>query len=251
MQANDWAVSCHPVDGVTPFTVEHLHLNQVLPLLLSAQGQQVYHASAVVIDGAAIAFMGESGRGKSTLAAAFAVVGSPFLTDDGLVLERADDGRFLALPSHPSIRLWADSANALVPAGAACAPAVQYSPKARFLASESLVFSASPVPLQRVFYLGDGQTETPRIEPLSARDAMTQLIRHSFLLDFDARTRLQSYFTATAALANQPLHYRLEYPRSFKALDSLRAAILDHLGAAHGRQHPAEQAATDPAAEFP
>jgi hypothetical protein len=47
-----------------------------------------------------VVFAAESGRGKSTLAASFAVNGFRFLTDDGLVLEPAGEG-YAVLPSHP------------------------------------------------------------------------------------------------------------------------------------------------------
>src|SRR5574340_1151913 len=94
-------------------TVEHLYLNQVLPLALSMQGKLVFHASAVEIGEVAVAFMGESGKGKSTLAASFATHGYRFLTDDGLVIEAEDEGHRI-VPSHPSLRLWQDSEGALI-----------------------------------------------------------------------------------------------------------------------------------------
>ena len=97
-----------PAPGVTSPTVEHLYLNQVLPLALSRQGKLVLHGSAVDIGGQGVAFLGESGRGKSTLAASFATEGTRFLTDDGLLLEWVD-GHCMIVPSHPSIRLWEDS----------------------------------------------------------------------------------------------------------------------------------------------
>jgi hypothetical protein len=60
-----------------------------------------------------VAFLGESGRGKSTLAASFATEGTRFLTDDGLLLEWVG-GHCMIVPSHPSIRLWEDSQEALI-----------------------------------------------------------------------------------------------------------------------------------------
>ena len=76
-------VTCYPVPGVTSDTVEHLYHNQVLPLALSKQELTTFHASAIVANGKAMAFIGESGRGKSTLAASFATRGYHVLTDDG------------------------------------------------------------------------------------------------------------------------------------------------------------------------
>jgi hypothetical protein len=84
-------VTAWPAPGISGQTVEHLYLNQVLPLALSMQGKLVFHASAVEIGDGAIAFMGESGKGKSTLAASFATSGYRFLTDDGLIVEAGND----------------------------------------------------------------------------------------------------------------------------------------------------------------
>jgi hypothetical protein len=87
VSADGRVVEGWPAPGVTEDTAQHLYLNQVLPLALSKQGKLVFHASAVEIHGVAVAFMGASGKGKSTLAAGFASAGYRFLTDDGLMVE--------------------------------------------------------------------------------------------------------------------------------------------------------------------
>ena len=134
VSADGHSVRCWPVPGISEYTVDHLYLNQVLPLVLSRQGKFVFHASAIEAGSGALVFMGESGRGKSTLAASFATHGFRFLTDDGLLVEEANGG-YRVLPSHPSIRLWEDSEDALVAEEVPIAPPVQYTSKARFLAS--------------------------------------------------------------------------------------------------------------------
>ena len=59
------------------------------PLLLffSPQGYLVLHASAVVQDHKATAFLGPPGYGKSTIAAAMNRWGYPFITDDILAVK--------------------------------------------------------------------------------------------------------------------------------------------------------------------
>ncbi len=159
-------ITCFPVPKVSEATSQHLYLNQVLPLVLSKLGKLVFHASAVEVDGGAIAFAAESGRGKSTLAASFAVSGSRFLTDDGLVVEPIAQG-FEVLPSHPSIRLWADSEDALIAPGTETAPALSFTPKSRFLAGDEIRFCDQPRPLRRVYFLGDGSAKTLEFQRLS------------------------------------------------------------------------------------
>lgn len=151
VSADGASVQGYPAPGVSSPTVEHLYLNQVLPLALSRQGKLVLHGSAVDIGGQGVAFLGESGRGKSTLAASFATEGTRFLTDDGLLLEWAGE-QCLIIPSHPSIRLWEDSQSALMHAGTAMAPPVSFTSKARFLAGKGIPFCDESRPLHRVFF---------------------------------------------------------------------------------------------------
>jgi hypothetical protein len=70
--------------------------DQLLPILLAGTvsafllaltGRTVLHASAVAHGGAALAFVGQSGRGKSTMAALMCRHGADLVTDDILVVE--------------------------------------------------------------------------------------------------------------------------------------------------------------------
>ena len=227
MSADGASVQGFPAPGVTSPTVEHLYLNQVLPLALSRQGKLVLHGSAVDIGGQGVAFLGESGRGKSTLAASFATEGTRFLTDDGLLLEWVD-GRCMIIPSHPSIRLWEDSQEALVNESAALAPAVSFTSKARFLAGQGIAFCDESRPLHRVFFLGEGDAQAPTIEPLRPAEALIELVKHSFLLDIEARDMLMRHFDDLTRLAELPIYFRLDYPRDYDALPAVREAIIRH-----------------------
>ena len=77
------------------------------------------HASSVVIDGKAVAFLGISGFGKSSLAACFVSAGYPLLTDDVLRLD--EDSGVWAYPGPaclkllPDARCWLDGSCAGVP----------------------------------------------------------------------------------------------------------------------------------------
>ncbi len=223
-------VTCFPAAEAAeaPETIaQHLYLNQVLPLVLSKRGKLVFHASAVEVPDGAVAFVAVSGRGKSTLAASFAISGSRFLTDDGLVVAAGAQG-FEVLPSHPSIRLWEDSETALIAPGATTAPALNYTSKARFLAGGALAFCEQPRRLRRVYFLGDGSADDIAIQPMSATEALVEWVKHSFLLDVEERPRVASHFEQVACLAKEPMHYRLDFPRRFEDLPRVRQAIVEH-----------------------
>ena len=220
-------VRCWPIPGTTIDSVQHLYLNQVLPLALSKLGKFILHASAVEVDQVAVAFVGESGRGKSTLAASFATSGSRFLTDDGLVVDTSGD-ECKAMPSHPSIRLWEDSRDTLICESAAIAPAVQFTSKARFFAGNDIAFCDQPRPLRRIYFLGPGEQSSPAFERVGPSEALIELVAHSFLLDIEERQTLATHFDELAGLVKLPIFYRLDYPRNYEDLARVRRAIEKH-----------------------
>jgi hypothetical protein len=220
-------VTAYPVPGVSKQTVDHLYLNQVLPLALGRQGKLVFHASAVVIGDGAVAFMGESGKGKSTLAASFATRGFRFLTDDGLMLEANGSG-YQVMPSHPSIRLWQDSEAALIAPDTPTAPALEFTSKSRFLAGESIPFCDTPRPLRRVYFLGDGSAPAITFQRMKPAEALIELVKHSFLVDIEKRELLAAHFDQLSRLAGLPIYFRLDYPRRYEDLAAMRQAIIEH-----------------------
>lgn len=218
------AVTCHPAPDVDEETWTNLYLNQVWPLVQSKRGALVFHGSAVEIEGSAAAFLAPSGRGKSTLAASFAMAGYRFLTDDGLLLEPAKDG-YVALPSHPSIRLWPDSREALIGAQGIAESGSRH--KTRHMAESELAHCAEARPLRLVCFLGDGTSTELRVRRMSPSDVLVEWCRNSFLLDPLERPMLASHFDRLAALANRLPCYRLDYPRRFEALGAVRQAVVE------------------------
>jgi hypothetical protein len=88
-------------------------LGRVIALAAHADGALALHASAVSIDGEAIAFLGPKHAGKSTLALALANAGARLLTDDTLVVRLDGNGAAWAAPGVQRVRLWDDAARAL------------------------------------------------------------------------------------------------------------------------------------------
>jgi hypothetical protein len=222
------AIACHPAPSVTEATCRNLYLNQVLPLALSKRGKLVIHASAVELapDHAAI-FAGRSGSGKSTLAAAFATAGHPFLSDDGLVVEEDGDG-YRAVPSHPSIRLWNDSEDAVMGAGPHAISTARAPSKTRVDAQGPIVFCREPRPLSCVYFLGEADAAVPQFERLAASQALIEWVKNSFLLDPEERPLLASHFERLTKLVVRLPCFRLHYPRRFDALGGVRQAIAEH-----------------------
>ncbi|MGL5005710.1 MAG: hypothetical protein ACRDAM_22505 [Casimicrobium sp.] len=221
------SVEVIPTPAVSRSTVEHLCMNQVLPLALSRQRALVIHASAVSVDSRAVAFVAESGRGKSTLAASFSTNGAELLTDDGLRLEWSSK-QLLAHPNHPSIRLWGDSLEAVIEGEFARGAQASYSTKSRVLADGQFPFRNRATPLSKIYFLGEGVASNISLTPLTPSEALIQLVRHSFLLDIEERQMLAWHFDEVAKLAQLPIFFALDYPRRFDQLSRLRDAIISH-----------------------
>ncbi len=230
VSADGRCVEAIPTDATNAETVDHLFHNQVLPLALSRRGVLIFHASAVAIDGVALAFLGESGRGKSTLACSLANQGAGLLTDDGLVIEPSGDG-LLALPSQPSTRLWRDSCEALGLDHLPPAPAVSYTDKARLFAGTDLPHCDRPQPLAAALFLGTGDVDRVTLQPMLPAATSMAWLTHSFVLDPQDKPHLAAQFQTIVRLARMGLSYRLDYPRQYHRLPEVHQAIRDHLAA--------------------
>ena len=77
-------IEYHRLREATNASLTTYLLGQALSFSLLSFGYEPLHATAVVVDGEAIAFLGDCGYGKSTLGAAFVARGFPVLTDDVL-----------------------------------------------------------------------------------------------------------------------------------------------------------------------
>jgi len=225
--AEMFSVTCAPVPSVPIESVCHLYRNQIFPMMLSKKGKLVLHGSAVNACGSAVAFLGASGRGKSTLAASFAMGGCPFLADDGLILEPANS-TYLVIPSHPSLRLWEDSRDALLPHDTPIAAPVHYTAKYCFIAGSQLDYCDQPQSLRVIYFLGNGRAEDVMIKRVNPAAALACLMHHSFILDVDDRPGVSAHFDRLARLANNAACFDLDYPRCYGSLPTVLRAIRIH-----------------------
>jgi len=228
ISADGAEVIAHPSLGADDATVEHLYLNQLVPLALSRQGQPTFHASVVTAPGGAVAFLGRSGAGKSTLAASFALNDGAFLTDDGLLVEETAKG-CIALPSHASLRLWEDSVEALVGDGITQASQISYSSKARLLAGKALAYNDEPQPLLAAFALGDVDTDSVEISTMNGLKRYMAWLENSFLLDIEDNELLARHFEWTHRISGKVPTFALNYPREYGMLPLVRGTVRQRL----------------------
>jgi hypothetical protein len=221
-------VKCRPMPGLPQSTVRHLFLDQILPLILSRRGSLVLHASAVLTEFGVIAFVGASGRGKSTLAARFAGCGYTLVCDDYLALREVAGG-WLASPSYPGVSLWPEATGAIfgqMPQGAEIA---HYTVKRRISDRRLIGFAAVPAPVRCLYFLDEeGNPERPLIGSMSSREAFMKLVASAFNLDITDKTLMEWQFDAMGRAGTRLQCFHLAYPREFSMLPAVMQTIVEH-----------------------
>ena len=204
-------------------------LDQVIPRLLFHHGRMVIHASAVVLSsGSAVAFLGNTGLGKSTLAASFHHSGARLVTDDCLLLEKHGSS-VAGIPAYPSLRLWPDSMAALLAGTGRPLPAAHNTDKIR-MTVDSGQAGNGPVPLSALFILGDSSdapaNDAVQYEPVRGNAVMMAMIEAAFVLDLVSRKVVRRNFEVVGEVAQAGVPvYTLNYSRQYALLPKVRAIV--------------------------
>jgi hypothetical protein len=212
-------------------------LGQALSFALVKGGFEPLHGTAIVHQGQAIVLLGDSGFGKSTLAASFLAEGCPLLTDDLLLLRPSAAG-MLAYPGPPRIKLFPDAARRLLPSAAAGVPMNSETNK-HVIPLEAAQRCPGPVPLRAIYVLAPPhemrRQRRVRIEPLPAREAFLALVSNTFNRYIADPDRLQRQVAESTGLLRSVPVRKLSYPRSLARLPEVREAILADSRLPHGR----------------
>ena len=217
--------------SLDPATLEHQLVDQILPRLLAQLGESLVHASAVNINHRHALFLGPSGWGKSTLAGLLQLNGHSVLSDDCVQLNLAE-GRLTALPTYPSLRLNADSLDALFPDLTETTPVADYSEKRRVPVVLPEIADTG-VPVDALYLLADPADNdgSTSITPLKPAEICLALIKHSFRLDLSDRAASAQQLQRCSHIARTVPAFRLDYPRDYAQQDALILAITQHLAA--------------------
>lgn len=208
-------------------TVRHLLLDQVLPLVFNALGRDALHATAVLTPRGAVAFAGETGAGKSTLAASFAELGCPTISDDCLLLDVSEEDGIRVVPAYPGVRLYEDSRRGVGDLHATGRVA-DYSTKQRVVSRGD--FPRAPVPLRVIYHLAQSGEDAPSSGPVPPSEAFVALTTSSFRLDVDDGPMLVRQMELFSRVVAAVPVRRLSVPRSFARLADARALVLRELG---------------------
>jgi hypothetical protein len=169
--------------------------------------------------------MGDSGRGKSTLAAGFLRAGFTLLTDDQLVLTQSGD-RYVAHPGPPQLKLHPQIARDVLGLNASAAPMAPTSMKHVYSMPTSHE-GRLPAAIDGIYLLGrPTNARRVTIRRLSMRRACLALVEHTFNIRLTDPARLHRQFLlATGVAVHVPIKL-LSYPRELSALAEVRDAVL-------------------------
>jgi hypothetical protein len=232
VSADGRRIACLALNGVSSESFQTYLVGQVLSFALLKHGIEPFHSTSVVINGEAVAFLGDSGYGKSSLGAAFLQVGYPLLTDDLLVLKEEGD-RFVVYPGPPRIKLFPDIARNLLGERANGTPMNNQTPKLVIpLDQNEAVPPEGALPLKAIYVLKPpANTRGPRItiRALSARRAFVELTKNTFNAVVVAPERLKRQFGLASRLAVRVPVKSLSFPRAVARLPAVRQAVLSDL----------------------
>ena len=195
--------------GADPDLLSVLVSGTLLAFVLTMRGETVLHASAVQVGDAALAFVGASGMGKSTMATLLCADGARLVTDDVLRLDTTSSPptcalgatelrlrkgadhlaeRFADRGSAPGLRTTGDARQAL-----AAVPAT----------TEDLPLAALVVPVPD----HSPERRTTEITRLSPKEAMVVLSQFPRLLGWqDAAVRRASFHQLADVVDRVPVH---------------------------------------------
>jgi hypothetical protein len=222
--------------GVPDRNVRLYLLGSAFGALLHQRGMLPLHANAIEIGGKAVAFMGASGEGKSTLAAWFHDHGYRVVADDVCVVRLTPDGRAFAAPGQQRLRLWKEALEA------SGRDSSTYDRS--FIGREDIDKFDVPFELARrgtedcelagIYVLETAPAFS--IERLGGMQATEAIFNHTYRGFYvsEAGSQQQHWQSAVALIQCVPI-FRIDRPRDLLLLDEHGGRILDHVASALAR----------------
>jgi hypothetical protein len=228
-------IVCHPSPSTPHTIIRHLLLDQVLPRVFAHFYEHcIFHASFVSKEQQGIAFVGNSGWGKSTLATAFQKTGYTILTDDCFWLD-VDKHHVSGTASYCGTRLMPDSLEyAGVKLPTRLTPTHGSKNKLRVQGTAVVPHRTT---LQAIFILEPPEEsiteETTVITRAHGMKTIQGLLQNSYCLDVQDQHWHKHHFQRISLLTASGLPiYSLRYPRNFSMLpdvvNSICAILASH-----------------------
>jgi len=223
-------ITVEPEPGAPNRNVRLYLLGSAFGALLHQRGLLPLHANAIEVGARAVAFMGASGEGKSTLAAWFHDRDYNVIADDVCVVRMTSDRRAFAAPGQQRLRLWKEALEA-----SGRDPSIHVR---SFVGREDIDKFDVPFELQRrrtedcelaAVYLLAAAPEFS-IERLGGVQATQAVFDHTYRGFYvnEAGSQRQHWKSAVALVQCIPI-FRVDRPRDLSLMDEHGRRILGHL----------------------
>lgn len=237
LEAQAGRVTVFPTPGADEDDLGLVILGPVFSFMLHQAGLPNLHASAVVTEHGASAFIGPSTFGKSTLAAGLLRAGARLLTDDILPLHFGRNGIY-GIPGPAMMKLWPTTARHTLGIADRLPPLTSYTDK-RLLEPQSHHFECeNRATLLRAIYVprrvnpvAEGQAETI-VEHLGLREAVLALLSQTFRGHYLYPHELASLLEQFGRLVRHVRVAILHVPHGLEHRDAVTARILRDLASA-------------------
>lgn len=223
-------------EDAMPMNVRAYLLGSVLSVLWHQRGLLPLHGSAVQYAGGAAAFLGNSGDGKSSLAAQLAERGHAVVADDVCLVNTAGSGRAEVIPSAPWLKLWRASLDQLGRGAEGLEQVCSEEDKYHLpLGKAALPQNGPHVPLSVVMFLERsrmGEPERARVIEAPHLLAVTRLMsltHEAFMVE--ALGMREENFRRCGRALSQSKAYRLVRPWGFEHMGETVELVEKVLGA--------------------
>lgn len=201
-----------------------LHLvNGMMHIVLFQRGTLVLHGSAIAIQGQAVGFIGASGRGKSSIAAALYQRGHRLFSDDVIPIH-VGTTEIEVFPGYPQVKVSEEVAECLGYDASIRIATYPEEGEASFQAQRS--FLTSPLPLKQIYILEP--SDTIAVSPLSAREAMIVMMQNALPTMCNLPQTAEQFLQVTK-LANSVPFYRLQRSQNLTELPDLAELVEVHV----------------------
>ena len=204
-------------------------LGTILAFLLYQRGFLVLHASSVAINNRAIAFIGNKGWGKSTVAASLYQRGHLLVADDVVPVRINGTGQPLVPSGFPQFKLYPESATASLGVDAEPLPWLAPGYDKRACPARDR-FLTSTFPLGGIYLLAVGPAL--KLRELRPQEALIHLVEHSYIARYGKRclqgANATAHFRQCETLLERVPVYRLERPASLSLVPEIARVVEEH-----------------------
>ncbi len=211
-----------PIPNINEELFTYFIVGALMGALLYQRDYLILHASSVNINHKAVAFLGDSGSGKSTIAMSLQKRGFPIVTDEILAIKFDKSNEPYVYPSFPKVRLNYETMSKLSNESSNVFNE-QHGLLKNFYNAQYR-FSEKPLSLKSIYIVEKSiDTILKRLKP---QRALIELIGNSFCIQMSDNSKKFSHFNNCSYLARNLPIYTLKMRKSFDSIPVVHSLLL-------------------------